>query len=87
MSNKNRSPYQPPLPQKKVVKPPVSMGYPAPKKSFASQLQKSIDANVKATEILKELGVEASAREFLKLLEDEKRLNEVVRKLKLKAFW
>lgn len=84
----SNSPYAPRALTKETIVPAKelkSSGYP-PDDSLLSKLNtvKEIKA---ANAILKELDVETSAVEIVKLLKDEKRLNEVVRKLKLKAFW
>lgn len=89
MSNQ-RSPYQPALPKKK----PVSNGYPqsiayAKVMNYAkmkAKMKASIEEK-KAQETLQELGVTVSAVSVLALLQDPEKLDEVVRKLNLKAFW
>ena len=44
-------------------------------------------AEIEAAKLLKELGVEFTAIEIVNLLKDEKRAKEVMKKLKMKAFW
>lgn len=56
-------------------------------KSYLDILEEVSALENKNNEILKELSVNLSATDIVSLLRDPKRLDEVLRKLKLKAFW
>lgn len=83
--SKERYPYQLFLPKaflKNTITKPVSNGYPPVRQV---KIKNNIEEE-KAEELLKELGVTKTAAAFLKLLQDPEKLDEVVRKLKLRMF-
>lgn len=56
-------------------------------KSLDTLLAQKYEIKRKQDALLKELGVKITFDDVMSLLKDEKRLKEVVSKLKLKAFW